>query len=586
MKPLQRLATIALLATALPLGLFSQSFSLDNTVTNFPGLRKGTLAWADCDNDGDLDLILGGQMNNLSYTTRIYLNNAGQFSLSSSTLQGIDEGEVKWADFDSDGDLDPISAAAASTRLYSNNYPAGSFSLAYSGFSFAGWPSMSWGDYDNDGDTDLALSGYEYGVAGTSFTYIYRNDQGAMVQDTSAHFPRIIGADIDWVDFDLDGDLDLSMVGTYEPTQLKRFALFLNTNGQFAEVTTTVPGMYIMNSEWADYDSDGDMDLLMAGQNTFSGWDPKIFRNNSGTLSLVPNLSLHHGENGYASWVDKDNDGDLDILITGKTGSRVARNDGSTFTNIISGLPNYMDLVGQAIGDYDGDGDLDAVVSYTNSNSDFVTSLCRNNSPVHNTPPEPPTNLQGVIVNDEIRFTWDAALDAETPSPGLSYRMWIGTSPTVWDVTVPVSDTADGYLRLPEPGPIKGTDWWLKVPMPYQTHYACVQAIDGGLAGSRCSEKIAVALVSSPSPSDAPLMVVTAGPNPTTHLLTVHANDPKSRSIAYQLQDLQGRLIGQIQGEFAGETELDLSSLPAGTYLLKLSQANGAATESIKIVRQ
>ncbi len=585
MKPLLRFAAIALLGTTLPMGLFAQSFSLDNTVTNIPGTRVGAVAWADCDNDKDLDLIIGGQIANLSYITSIYLNNAGQFSLVTPAMQGIDEGAVKWTDFDNDGDLDPISSAETSTRLYRNNYPSGSFSAAFSGISRAAWPSMSWGDYDNDGDNDLALSG-NLGTSGTSFTYIYRNDQGLMVHDTSAHFPQIIGADIDWVDFDGDGDLDLSMVGTYEPTQLKRFALFLNTNGQFAEVTTTVSGIYVMSSEWGDYDSDGDMDLLMAGENRFGNAETAVYRNNSGTLSLLTGTTIHPTDNGFASWVDKDNDGDLDILITGKAGSRVARYDAGTFTNIISGLPNYMNLVAQAMGDYDGDGDLDAVVSYTNSNGNYVTSLCRNNSLVHNTPPEPPTNLQGVLLNDEIHFTWDAALDAQTPSPGLSYRIWIGTSPTDFDVAVPVSDTADGYLRLPEPGPIKGTAWTLNVPMPYQTHYACVQAIDGGLAGSRCSDKIAVSLVSSPSPADAPLVVVTAGPNPTTHLLTVRADDPKHRSIAYELYDLQGRRVSQIQGEFAGSVDLDLSSLPSGIYLLQLSHADWAAPESIKIVRQ
>ncbi len=66
------------------------------------------------------------------------------------------------------------------------------------------------------------------------------------------------------------------------------------------------------------------------------------------------------------AWGDYDNDGDLDILLTGDTGteiiSRVYRNDGETFADISAPLPGVK-LGSVAWGDYDNDGDLDVLLS-------------------------------------------------------------------------------------------------------------------------------------------------------------------------------------------------------------------------------
>ncbi len=67
------------------------------------------------------------------------------------------------------------------------------------------------------------------------------------------------------------------------------------------------------------------------------------------------------------AWGDYDNDGDLDILLAGSTGSdsaisRIYRNDGGTFTDIEAGLPGVFSG-SVAWGDYDNDGDLDLLLT-------------------------------------------------------------------------------------------------------------------------------------------------------------------------------------------------------------------------------
>jgi hypothetical protein len=64
---------------------------------------------------------------------------------------------------------------------------------------------VEWGDFDNDGDLDLLF-------AGSNFTNLYRNVGGNFVRE-EGDLEAFNQVNIDSVDFDLDGDLDLLMAG-------------------------------------------------------------------------------------------------------------------------------------------------------------------------------------------------------------------------------------------------------------------------------------------------------------------------------------------------------------------------------------
>jgi hypothetical protein len=80
---------------------------------------------------------------------------------------------------------------------------------------------------------------------------------------------------------------------------------------------------------WGDYDNDGDLDLVMTGYKDSVRFT-KVYRNDSGTF--VDSGAAILGVAGRAVWGDYDNDGDLDLLLTGYTGSsyvsKVLRNEG------------------------------------------------------------------------------------------------------------------------------------------------------------------------------------------------------------------------------------------------------------------
>ena len=237
-------------------------------------------------------------------------------------------------------------------------------------------------------------------------------------------------------------------------------------------------------------------------------------------------------------------------------------------------------------GDFDNDDDLDIFLSGQSGNY-HRTRLYRNDVPVQNTAPDVPTGLTGVSQGgNAIRFSWSAPLDAETPSPGLSYRLWIGTAMGTYDISSPVADTATGWRQVAAPGNLKGTAWTLRNVQIGQTYFAAVSAIDAGFKGSAFSPKISVtALVAADGSLTQPLLV-SAGPNPTNGMITIQPQFELRNMGHYRLMRLAGQTMEGFSGEWNGKLSLDLSGLPSATYLLVLDAKELGKPTAIRIVKE
>jgi hypothetical protein len=117
---------------------------------------------------------------------------------------------------------------------------------------------------------------------------------------------------------------------------------------------------------FADYDNDGDPDLIIAGKTGF-----KVFRNDNGYFTDVTAQSgIDFTGDGMKSvvWGDFDNDGNRDVFLTSwQQGNRLYRNNGNgTFTNITpsSGIviPGHFQTVTAAWGDINKDGFIDLYI--------------------------------------------------------------------------------------------------------------------------------------------------------------------------------------------------------------------------------
>lgn len=85
----------------------------------------------------------------------------------------------------------------------------------------------------------------------------------------------------------------------------------------FTDIGAPLPGITDGSVAWGDYDNDGDLDILLAGS-TGSDRIAKIYRNDDGNFVDI-NAALPGVLRSSVAWGDYDNDGDLDILLTGSS---------------------------------------------------------------------------------------------------------------------------------------------------------------------------------------------------------------------------------------------------------------------------
>jgi hypothetical protein len=119
---------LILLSTSASLSVthaFQATTAFTDSGVHFNAVNGAVTAWGDVDSDGDLDLILGGQMNlhdNVwGNVMKLYLNTGGLFSESSMALPGLIDGTAQWRDYDNDGDVDLLVAGSYLLRVYRND---------------------------------------------------------------------------------------------------------------------------------------------------------------------------------------------------------------------------------------------------------------------------------------------------------------------------------------------------------------------------------------------------------------------------------------------------------------------------------
>jgi len=447
------------------------------------GVFNSSVAWGDYDNDGDLDLLLTGVTDTLPRSiSRIYRNDNGNFVPIEAGLLSLEFSSVTWGDYDNDGDLDILltgwDVGRAITKIYRNDNPAqAQFVDIHADLAGAYRGSAGWGDYDNDGDLDILLTGEEDNKA--IGPKIYRNDRGNFIDINISLVPFGVSSAA-WGDYDNDGDLDILLAGE-DRFSTEQTKIFRNDNGKFIDVNATLDGVSYGSVAWGDYDSDGDLDILLTGV-----FKTKIYRNDDGSFDEInPGLTDVFGS---ASWGDYDNDGDLDILLTGDSYvgriSKVYRNDGNFFVEIkttITGIKQGS----AAWGDYDNDGDLDILLTGMDSQFNIISKIYQNNIQIANTVPTSPTNLKSSVSGSSVVVSWERSFDNQTDPNSLTYNLRIGTTTDGVQIVSPMADLVTGFHKIPMMGNVNHNNNWTIKNLPDGNYYWSVQAIDHGFAGSQ-----------------------------------------------------------------------------------------------------
>jgi len=472
----------------------------EQTGISLLGVQNGSTVWGDYDNDGYLDILLSG--NSGSYVTKIYRNNKDN-TFSEQTgigLTGVTYSSAAWGDYDNDGDLDILltgtkdgSSSGAISKIYRNN-GNNTFTerdkIAIANV-FSG--SSAWGDYDNDGDLDILLTGTTNGSSTGAISRIYRNiNDSTFTEQSGIALQGVISGSAAWGDYDNDGYLDILLTGQSPSGPISKVYRNNGNNGFLEQSGISLPTVINSSAAWGDYDNDGNLDILLTGTSGASNIS-RIYRNNGdNTFSLQSNITLSGANSGSAIWSDYDSDGHLDIILTGITTDfiRFYHNNGnSTFTEQSNySLPNVF-FSSFSSGDYSNDGKPDLLITGLNKSGVKIAKVFRNLSPTANIPPAVPAGLLTEKNDSSIVFRWNSVTGDATPSAGITYNIRIGTSPGANNI-VPSMSLSSGALLLPKMGNGQsGTFYVLRYPEKAD-YYWSVQAVDHGFsAGAFAPEK-------------------------------------------------------------------------------------------------
>jgi parallel beta-helix repeat protein len=208
------------------------------------------------------------------------------------------------------------------------------------------------GDLDTDGDLDAFLANY------VQANKVWLNDAAAGFLDTGQSLGGLAYSyQVALADLDADGDLDACVANDGNPSKV-----YVNDgHGVFTDSGQTIAaGLYTCDLELGDLDADGDGDLFLI---TYAGAN-KVWLNDGNGLFSDTFQNLGSSESYAVALGDLDDDGDLDAFVANdgaySYANKVWLNDGNA-TFIVTGQ-NLGSSVsrGVALGDVDGDGDLDA----------------------------------------------------------------------------------------------------------------------------------------------------------------------------------------------------------------------------------
>ncbi len=245
----------------------------------------GAINWLDYNRDGKLDVMFGN--NGMPPRYSYFFRNDNLLSFTNVALQiGINDSAstltIASADYDNDGDIDIFCGTQSyPTSLYTSvlfkNNGDGTFTevTGASGITtnFYTW-GAEWGDYNNDGWMDLFLA------STTGYYQLYKNNGNGTFTDVSIQM-GVNGTGLcyscAWLDYDNDGDLDIYLARGQNIQDM----MYRNDGTTFTEVATQVGITDLYHSSCVtagDYNNDGWVDVYLNN----NGNANRLYKNNGG----------------------------------------------------------------------------------------------------------------------------------------------------------------------------------------------------------------------------------------------------------------------------------------------------------------
>lgn len=327
------------------------------------------IGWADIDNNGWLDLAVGNGLDIAFKPNMVYFSYNGIVSTSpgwiSSDLYPSDK--IVLNDFNKDGFIDLVVSNLGYTpgglpavpQLYYQNINGMLSQNPTIMFRWANSFACAMGDVNGDGYIDIAFAQGDHYTSQLQRSVIYLNNKVSF--DTIPvwrTYYSYYASDIDFLDIDNDGDLDLALGG-----DSLGIALFKNNEGILDSIPFWNTSGLFCGRQFAfgDIDNDGFFDLAVAGGSHHRFY---LFKNRNGILDTFSSwLSVTYLEPSNLSWGDVDNDGYLDLAGCTWAGYiGVFKNNGGSLTNQFAWVQSVSGCPQQVVWtDYDKDGLIDTI---------------------------------------------------------------------------------------------------------------------------------------------------------------------------------------------------------------------------------
>jgi len=461
----------------------------DFPITGTSNMPSWSLAAGDYNKDGYNDLILGGG----SAVTFWKSNNTGTAYTNETFSQYVFCQRTNFVDLNNDGNLDAFSCHDVDPNVYFMNNGSGVLTFYQSGVtpgattmgihSEGGNYGSIFVDYDNDGDQDLFIAKCRGGAGTAKFNELHKNNGNGTFADVSV------------------------VANLYDPVQT-------------------------WSSAWADYDNDGDLDIIVGASSTADG-NHKYMRNN-GDSTFTDITSGSGWDTNTSTSIehvahDFDNDGFVDVL---GGGNKIMFNLGNgTFAPA-----NYSGIAVGGIGDLNDDGFLDflngSTVRYAvpNTNNWVKVSLQGIAS-----------NSYGIGARVEIYGAWGKQIREIHSGDGFKYmsslnaHFGIGAATAITQI----------IIRWPS-----GTVDTINNP----TINTRVNVVEGSTlaVGTFANSEFSIY------------------PNPAKNVLNIKSNDSITMKNA-SVYDLNGKLI--LSSSIVNDS-INVDSLSTGSYILILKDNN------------
>lgn len=386
-------------AFALVIALSSNAQTFSNASSSLPdSYNSGNcVGFTDMDNDGYDDIVV---LDGSTTVKVLYQNGAGEFTeVNYGDVSNNNQWGMTIGDYDNDGHKDVFSGGSYDGVHVKHIDAIGQwsdFDLA-NGSMFM--QACNFADIDNDGQLDV------FGCHDDALSRTWKGNGSAL--DFDAELIDLTNYDYSdypstdhsgnygtvFCDFDHDGDLDLTIAKcrqfVSDPNDPRRInQIWMNNgDGTWSEVAEE-RGLVLNEQSWtvdyADYDNDGDFDCYLTNHSTTM----KLLQNDGSGYFTDVTDEAGLGASGFvlqAKMTDFDNDGFVDVLISGGFHSYFHNNGDGTFTEVNTFVAGDT-MHSFAVGDVNRDGFADLYASYGNgynspdNNNDDILWLNQGNA--------------------------------------------------------------------------------------------------------------------------------------------------------------------------------------------------------------